>query len=597
MILGACIRLSEIFDGDFMWCPKCEIKTNEASCPICHDDTLEDIAIPVQVYYCHACQAPVLYREDEIKADKLYNHAPGCPRCSQKLQYMSSDLRPVFPEERLLLELLLGRDIGTLQQATVWAHENKYFINGKRHIVSLNKFAQADVSALKADIEKYGSDISYTGFDKDIAGFLSLNKKRSDYIVDEAHIFIRQEAAKYPEDNVVLSFSGGKDSTAVADLATKALGNPYLVHIFGNTTLEFPMTMTYAQRYRQQHRMAEFLTAQNREQVFLDVCKDIGPPARMMRWCCSMFKTGPITRIIYENYRNEQILTFYGIRKYESVSRSKYNRVEKSSESVKIQQQTVAAPIFYWKDIEVWLYILGENIDFNDAYRLGYDRVGCWCCPNNNTRAQFLSRIYMPEQSEKWRSFLLDFAKKIGKPDPEEYVDAGKWKARQGGNGLASASDVKLRFTNCTSEEHAKIYRLVRPYSPELLNMFVPFGRLAPELGNKLLQEVLVLDTKSNVPILSIQPFRQDGYNYAVKIKTMNVKSHEDLQRKAGYQVRKFNACRKCLKCESLCRAGAISIAGDEYYINPDRCVHCQVCVNQKYLAGGCMMDKYLRTK
>ena len=357
------------------------------------------------------------------------------------------------------------------------------------------------------------------------------------------------------------------------------------------------MTIEYAKRYRRQHKLAEFLTAKNQEQVFLDVCKDIGPPARMMRWCCSMFKTGPITRVIYENYRNEQILTFYGIRKHESVSRSKYNRVEKASESVKIQQQTVAAPIFYWNDVDVWLYILTEKIDFNYAYRLGYDRVGCYCCPNNNSRAQFLTSIYMSDKAEIWREFLLDFARKIDKPDAEEYVDSGKWKARQGGNGLASASDVKLQFTNCTSENHAKIYKLTRPYSQELINLFVPFGKLAPELGNKLLHEVLVLDIVTNVPILSIQPFRQDNYTEAVKIKTMNVKKHADLQRMAGYQVRKFNACRKCLKCESLCRSGAISILGDTYYINPDKCVHCKVCVNQKYLAGGCMMDKYLRTK
>ena len=141
-----------------------------------------------------------------------------------------------------------------------------------------------------------------------------------------------------------------------------------------------------------------------------------------------MFKTGPITRVIYENYRNEQILTFYGIRKHESVSRSKYNRVEDDAESVKIQKQTVASPIFFWKDIDVWLYLLAEEVDFNDAYRLGYDRVGCWCCPNNNQRAQFLSRIYMPEQSKKWREFLIDFAKKWGKPmmRPEETMEVVK---------------------------------------------------------------------------------------------------------------------------------------------------------------------------
>ena len=317
----------------------------------------------------------------------------------------------------------------------------------------------------------------------------------------------------------------------------------------------------------------------------------------MMRWCCSMFKTGPISRAFKGLFGDQPILTFYGIRKGESVARSKYNRVEDSAESVKIQRQKVAAPIFYWNDIDVWLYILSEGIDFNDAYRLGYERVGCWCCPNNNPRAQFLSQVYMPEASKKWRDFLIGFAKRIGKPDPEVYVDTGKWKARQGGNGLAAAGDVKIRFTNCTTEDHAKIYSLVHPLDDDLIGMFTPFGRVAPELGQKLLNEVLVLDIKTNVPIISIQPFGQDRYKYAVKVRTMNVVDHESLQRMIGYQIRKFNACRKCLKCESLCRAGAISIVGDSYYINPDKCVRCKMCVTAKYLDGGCMMDKYLRTK
>lgn len=310
-----------------------------------------------------------------------------------------------------------------------------------------------------------------------------------------------------------------------------------------------------------------------------------------------MFKTGPITRILNRYYRDINILTFYGIRKCESVSRSKYNRVEDNAESVKIQKQKVASPIFLWQDLDVWLYILGENIDFNGAYRLGYDRVGCWCCPNNNERAQFLSSIYMPEQYKKWRDFLIAFAKKIGKPDAEVYIDSGKWKARQGGNGVKAAQDVKIKYTNCTAEDHAKIYRLNTAVNDDFLNLFTPFGKVSKELGRKLINETLVLDIATNTPILSIQPFSQDGYEYSVKIKTMNVASHEDLQRKAAYQVRKFNACRKCLKCESLCQFGAISIVGDKYRIDESKCKRCKMCVTAKYLDGGCLMDKYLKTK
>ncbi len=203
----------------------------------------------------------------------------------------------------------------------------------------------------------------------------------------------------------------------------------------------------------------------------------------------------------------------------------------------------------------------------------------------------------MPEQAERWRNFLVDFAKRIGKPDAEVYVDTGKWKARQGGNGVVAAEDVKIKFTNCTAEENAKIYKLNKPVDDSFIQLFNPFGRIAPELGRKLINETIVIDIKTNVPILSIQPFSQDGYDFAVKVKTLNVAKHDDLQRMVGYQVRKFNACRKCLKCESLCKFGAISIYGDTYLINEQKCKRCKMCVTAKYLDGGCLMDKYLKTK
>lgn len=565
----------------------CHIETNEKVCPVCNNTTIEEI--PTDVQWCPECRVPVQQEVTQLDFGI-------CPICHGKMKHMAADLRPVFPEERLLVALLLDKGPYAWIENSVWASDSRYYVDGKSINIPSKVFKDADTDSLAKKLEEYKDCASYEYFNVYIERFLEANKRRLDFIKDEAFSFVRNTAAKFEEEQIVISFSGGKDSTATADVVVKALSNPSLVHIFGDTTLEFPLTTQYAERYRDTHPQAIFQVAKNREQNFYEVCSDIGPPARMMRWCCSMFKTGPITRVLNNLYRNQQILTFYGIRKAESISRSKYNRVEDDAESVKIQKQTVASPIFFWKDIDVWLYLLAEEVDFNDAYRLGYDRVGCWCCPNNNQRAQFLSRIYMPEQSKKWREFLVDFAKKIGKPDPEVYVDTGKWKARQGGNGLAAANDVKIKFTNCTAEEHAKIYKLVRPFDDELVNMFTPFGRVAPELGQKLLHEVLVVDVRTNVPILSIQPFGQSDFEYAVKVKTMNVASHDDLQRMVSYQIKKFNACRKCLKCESLCRAGAISIIGDEYYINPDKCVHCKMCVTPKYLEGGCMMEKYLRT-
>lgn len=570
-----------------MWCKNCNRETENERCELCGSVTEQDI--PYEVFWCDECKVPIIKAANSI--DKNI-----CTLCNGNTTYLCADLRPVFPEERLLLEIIAAKQFA-YHDKTIWASNNRYYIDGKVKLITKSFYKKISPKVIRELIDQYSVQNDYLFFNQSIERFIKANRDRLNYLKDEAFAFIQSAAEKYPHESIVLSFSGGKDSTVTADLAARALSDPRLVHIFGDTTLELPLTMEYAQRFRKNNPKAIFKVAKNKEQNFYKVCEDIGPPARMLRWCCSMFKTGPITRVLNSMYRDRDILTFYGIRKCESVSRSKYNRIEDNAEAVKIQKQKVASPIFYWKDIDIWLYILGEQIDFNDAYRLGYDRVGCWCCPNNNERAQFLSRIYMPEQAEKWRNFLVDFAKRIGKPDAEVYVDTGKWKARQGGNGLVTAEDVKIRFTNCTAEENAKIYKLNKPVDDSFIQLFIPFGKIAPELGRKLINETIVIDIKTNVPILSIQPFSQDGYDFAVKIKTLNVAKHEDLQRMVGYQVRKFNACRKCLKCESLCKYGAISVHGDTYIINDKKCKRCKMCVTAKYLEGGCLMDKYLRTK
>ena len=570
-----------------MWCKSCNREAFSDVCDICGKKTESDI--PSEIYWCGGCQTPIVKYANEI--DKK-----TCPLCQAKTEYLCVDIRPVFPEERLLFEVLTAKPFA-YKDKTVWACDNRYYIDGKPKTLTKAVYEKTDIDRTIRLLSENEADNTYDYFKSYIGRFVLANSGRLNYLTDEAFSFVRVAVEKYPRENVVISFSGGKDSTVTQDLVVRALTDPSVVHIYGDTTLEFPMTDDYVKRFKQDNPKAIFKTAKNKEQDFYSVCEDIGPPARMMRWCCSMFKTGPITRVLTNLYRDKEILTFYGIRKCESVSRSKYNRIEDSADSVKIQKQTVASPIFLWKDIDIWLYILSEGIDFNDAYRLGYDRVGCWCCPNNSERAQFLSKIYMPEQWKRWHIFLVDFAEHIGKPDAEVYIDTGKWKARQGGNGVLAAEDIKIKFTNCTAEDNAKVYQLYRPIENTFYELFCPFGKVSKELGRKLIGEVIVLDFATNTPILSLQPFKQDGYEYSVKVKTMNVKKHDDLQRMVGYQIRKYNACRKCLKCESLCKFGAISIHGDEYRIDDTKCKRCKMCVTAKYLEGGCLMTSYLATK
>ncbi|MPM30928.1 hypothetical protein SDC9_77481 [bioreactor metagenome] len=82
-----------------MWCKKCNLVTNEDFCPVCGSETVEDL--PVEIYWCSNCAVPIVHFS--TAADK-----GTCSICGNKTHYLTSDLRPVFPEERLLLALLLG---------------------------------------------------------------------------------------------------------------------------------------------------------------------------------------------------------------------------------------------------------------------------------------------------------------------------------------------------------------------------------------------------------------------------------------------------------------------------------------------------------
>lgn len=253
-----------------MWCKTCNKIIYDDICPTCGGIAQEDI--PTEVYWCEDCNVPIIKEVSDIDKDV-------CPLCGATTKYMCADLRPVFPEERLLIEILLGSPLEWVNQS-VWANNNRYYVNGKVKSISNSVFAHADIDKIVSQLEEFKGKNSYSYFNANIEVFCKANKTRYAYIKDEAFNFVKETVDKFDSEDIVISFSGGKDSTATADVVVRALGNPSLVHIFGNTTLEFPLTVEYAQRYRKNNPKSIFKIAKNKEQDFYSVCEDIGPPAQ-----------------------------------------------------------------------------------------------------------------------------------------------------------------------------------------------------------------------------------------------------------------------------------------------------------------------------
>ena len=567
-------------------CPKCKIPMNTSKCvkASCQEKTV----MSTTLYWCSHCNVPIF--------------ESVCPKCGSESKYIATDIRPVFPEERLLLALIQEKENPyCYDSASVWYGGGAYIINGKKEKISvteINKWSLEKIKSIKEAYDSLAEGIDQSYFEENIALFVEANTDRYNYITEEAMRFVLTYKDKFEIRDMMVSFSGGKDSTVTSHIVNTALGTNQVLHVFGDTTLEFPTTLEYKKRFNknEESKGVRILTAKNREKNFEELCEIVGPPSRVMRWCCTVFKTGAIQKTIASAFKDKtNILSFQGIRHNESASRSKY---ERESESPKIAKQIVVSPIIEWIDYDVWLYILTTGIDFNHAYRLGYTRVGCWCCPNNGAWSEFLSKVHLYERYVHWHDILLEFAKKI---DAKDYVNDGKWKARQGGKGLDAAQTSIVSFEPCATEENAFNYELQRPISDELYELFKPFGVINKELGNKRLGEVYVIG--SNGMVALILQGRIGGTKLKVTIKNIHIAGARTLsvaEGKVQCQLTKYQMCLGCKACESVCRHDAISVKDDGtgkaiYSIDDNRCVRCTECVG--HFSAGCYMRKVLCIK
>lgn len=521
---------------------------------------------------------------------------------TSSLKEVAKDLRPVFLQEKwLLMNLFPDRLDDKFLKKSVWAtKQNRYIVDGEMvDLIATSKFkkmTQSEIENLRKEVMKFSITEEHLEVERDCFDkFIKANSSRFNILVksenrDEegefigAIPFIVENAEKYKNRMMLVSFSGGKDSTVVSHLVRLALNNQSILHIFGDTTLELPKSYEYVERFKEENPFTPFFEERNEENNFFEMCEEIGPPSRVKSWCCSIFKTGPMGTTL-ANF-DENIITFLGLRRGESASRSKYKKV---SQSPKILKQMVASPIIDWCDLDVWLYMLTEELDFNDSYRQGFARVGCWVCPNNGSWSELLSSIYNSEEYDKWYSFLIDFSKRIGKLDYEDYVKDGKWKARQGGDGLEKSTEIIVEAKECINEKNSKTFVLNKSVNEDFIQLFKPFGTMKIFEKNKAV-EIILMD-RGNTPIFKLS-YRIEGTEVKVTIMKTDDKY---IFNKIQKQFNKFNSCLYCQGCNSACPTGAIYVSNGKYIVDENKCVNCLKCIDK--FDSGCLIASALKIK
>lgn len=182
-----------------------------------------------------------------------------------------------------------------------------------------------------------------------------------------------------PQDGPIeLSYSGGKDSDVILELA-KMAGIPFEA-IYKNTTIDPPGTIKHCKE------MGVTIVAPRK--TFLQIVEQKGQPSRFARFCCEELKE-------YKIYDR----AIQGIRRCESTARAKrYKEPEICREYSAKEKVRVYLPILEWTDSDVAEFIKQRNIKCAPIY---YDadgifhverRLGCLGCPlkSDRGRADFL---------------------------------------------------------------------------------------------------------------------------------------------------------------------------------------------------------------
>lgn len=407
----------------------------------------------------------------------------------------------------------------------------------------------------------------------DIEGMVSKNRDMLDIIETTTvkRIVAIYEKYKNKLDIFHVAFSGGKDSAVLLDLVKRALPKKSFVVVFGDTGMEFPDTYIAVEKEKEACEIdgTPFYIARSHFDPH-DSWKIFGPPARVLRWCCSVHKSAPQTLKLREiTGKNDYVgMDFVGVRKHESLARSEY-KYENYGKKQKGQYSFNA--ILEWTSAEVWLYIFLKNIYINEAYKKGNSRAGCLFCPMSGGLSNYVRRQNYTTEVDSYVDIIKESHGDKDSRKTESYVVNGGWSARKNGRSL---ENMDFRCVEKFDKGDMRI-DITRP-SSDWKEWIKTIGSVVEDDGN------YVVEYKNSTIVFSIQN-KSDGYIVTISDKYLKAeptfsKLFRQVFRKAGY-------CKGCQACAMNCPRGCIDFSGSRVSI--EGCIQCHQCHN---IDSGCLL-------
>lgn len=198
-----------------------------------------------------------------------------------------------------------------------------------------------------------------------------------------------------PSGGYYLAFSGGKDSIVCYNLLVKS-GCKFDAH-YNVTTIDLPDILVYM-KSNYPDVIWDYPLYKGKPTSFYKLIETHGLPARQMKFCCEILKEyGGFGRFQIDGLRSAESHRRSLRSKLESVfdkkNRKKFEGVELTLEELDAHVSSGIAKkalhiIFDWSDNLVWNYINTNEIEYCKLYDMGFHRIGCIGCPNQNANTK-----------------------------------------------------------------------------------------------------------------------------------------------------------------------------------------------------------------
>lgn len=244
---------------------------------------------------------------------------------------------------------------------------------------------------------------------------------------------VRMSKQLYDGAPLMITYSGGKDSDVVSELAVRHLPHEDFEIVNSHTTADAPQTVRYIrERFKQWESQGVKCSIVypkykgKRATMWNLIPRKMIPPTRLMRYCCAILKeTSGKHRFIATGVRWDESVKrkMRGI--YESIEKEKTKRIillndnddRQMLESCVKQNKRVVNPIIDWEENDVWDYLKDIKCISNPLYYCGFDRVGCVGCPMAGKKALFEFKMFPAYKTMYLHAFdrMIEMRKTKGK--------------------------------------------------------------------------------------------------------------------------------------------------------------------------------------